>query len=155
MLSSKSLSPSYHNDGTGENKVACSSGQEEKIMSLFACLKMKWIALAKARGWGETCTILQVAGMSAWCIFDVPHWVCTSVGELEDLLFNIMWCGGSMSAPSMMWWISVQHPVWMLQTSGVTGVPLDAQNSFGILWCTYGKYCTHLMSGLGSGMPRV
>jgi len=34
-------------------------------------------------------------------------------------------------------------------------VPLGTKNSIGTLRCTLGKYCTHLMSGLGPGMPKV
>ena len=29
-----------------------------------------------------------------------------------------------------------------------------AKNSISTFLCTLGKYCTHLMSGLGSGMPK-
>jgi hypothetical protein len=36
-------------------------------------------------------------------------------------------------------------------------VPLGAKNPFGTFKCTLDldKYCTHLMFGLGSGMPKV
>ena len=33
-------------------------------------------------------------------------------------------------------------------------VQLVAKNSIWAFLCTWGKYCTHLMSGLGSGMPK-
>ncbi len=60
----------------------------------------------------------------------------------------------------MMWWIwiyvSTFNNVLDLWCQSMTSeVPLGTKNSIGTLWCTLGKYCTHLMSGLVSGMPKV
>ena len=74
-------------------------------------------------------------------------------GSISD----IWWCFGSISDTCQMF-----VDIYLTSSDGfdlwcqflTSEVPLDAQNSFGTLWCTYGKYCTHFMSGLGSGMPK-
>ncbi len=140
-----------------ENEVTCSPGQEEKIMSLVSCLKMKWIALAKARG--VRCNLLDSTGVgtSSWCSLDVPPWVCTSVGVLEDL--------HSTSYELVDPYSTSNDVMNLFSTSGdVLDLWCQSTDLRGSTWCwkfarhrlyTLGKYCIHLMSGLGSGMPNV
>ena len=117
---------------------------------------MKWIALAKARGWDATCRILQVLVHP----YDVVlMYLQEYVHVLESLKISIqhhmMWWIHIQH--SMMWLISIQHP--MLQTSDVSLWPQRFHLVIKICLAPFtvllSKYCTHQMSGLGSGMPKV
>ena len=115
---------------------------------------MKWIALLKLGGWYATCRILQVSSIYAWCAFDVPPCVCTSIGawrspiqhqgDVVDPCQHLGWCGGSL----------FNILVGCCEPLVSQGSHLMLKNLFGTFLYTSDKYCTHLMSGLGSGMPQ-
>ncbi len=130
------------------------SGREN--YELILMLKNEVDHPAQAEGWDVTCSSTCV-GTSLWCIFDVPPWVSTSIG-LEDLhstLYDVV--DPYLAFNDVVDLYSTFNNVLDLWCQSVTSeVPLGAKNPLGtLLGCTLGKYYTHLMSGLGSGMPNM
>ena len=80
-----------------------------------------------------------------------------NINDVLDSSLTPQWCFGSIFDTSMMF-----VDLYLMSSDGLdlwcqfltSEVPLVAKNSISTFWCTLGKYCTHLMSGLGSGMPK-
>ncbi len=80
-----------------------------------------------------------------------------NINDVLDSSLTPQWCFGSIFDTSMMFvdlysMFSDGLDLWC--QSLTSEVPLVAKNSINAFLGTWGKYCTHLMSGLGSGMPK-